>query len=1131
MADHRIKRPRLNVEEDKRDREVLYNGTHTHAGVANQAVNHHDNLGPNDLNQYAYQHALPHNTLHQALQPTNHSTREYDCTVVDGQGVAQQGDNYGVININHGTPEQVKEDNAYKDKLDKLMKSLTFERMDARLHNVAAAFPKTCKWLFRHQSFLSWNNESKVHEHNGFLWIKGKPGCGKSTIMKSTWAWAKRKWSGQWTILNYFFNARAPNSSEKSSLGLYRSLVHQLLAALPQFTDCFMEKFSSKVRADDVNDWTELELQGFLIDVVQGTTRPRLCLFVDALDEGDEEDIRAMINFLETLAIYADEHGSPLRICLSSRHYPHISISKGLTLVVEDQRAHDEDIELFVKNRLLEPNSKRTDELRTEVCRKSAGVFLWVVLVVPMLNQIHDKGKGPDAMQQRLDQIPPGLEGLFVEILAKNAEEMHNCITLLQWVLFSTRLLTSQELYLGVQQYSNPNLSTPDESSLGKYLLDCSRGLVEVTKASPPVVQFIHETVREFLLGSNGLGQVDSTLVGNVLGRSHDKLRQICFGYLRCACEKLKTSELDPLPEVPSDLDPSIQAEIETSLPFLAYATASIFPHAEAAQAANITQRMFIKDLICDADYLFTRWKQLRDGHQKFKARRYKHEETLLYVLVDLRCHHLVTEVISSWSWMVRHTCGRYGNALQAASFQGHETIVQCLIDNGADVNAIGGEYKHAVIAALYGKHVSLAELLQKHDASLTQKQLDETLVTMVARGWVPGVRFLLEHRANVHAKNKRDQPLLLTAIVRKHSVMAELLLERGSSLIWPSAEWSRSTNYEFSNALQLACFHGLADIVRVLCKKGQDPNLNGRSALRTASSLGHLSIVKCLLENGAYVNACDEDNRTALHEACCHNRLSIVKCLLENHANVNAYDKKNRTALHEACRNGHLSIVKCLLENDANVNIRDGSGAAPLQIACRWASTDIVKLLLDHGAEKNAAAGSLVSALHVVVGRVGHGTDELNRQLELLKMLLEAGANIREGPGQEKTLCSLAADRYCDVEVLKLLIERGADVNVKDTEDLCALVVASRDGTPRQVAILIRERAGYDSHHGVDHDVWNQAIEAVPTNPYRTDEGINKILQLLRYGRRQAEERWAKQQRESSNSISVEVGDHSDTL
>lgn len=389
--------------------------------------------------------------------------RSYRGTVADGHAVVHQGDYHGVTNHFYHQNQSTKEPDTVKIEL---MRSLTFARMDARLHNVATAFPKTCAWLFRHRNFLSWNDESKVHEHNGFLWIKGKPGCGKSTIMKSAWAWAKRKWSGELTIVNYFFNARAPGSLEKSSLGLYRSLAHQLLLALPQFTDTFTGIFSFKVREGVVEDWTEHELQNFLVDVVKSTNRPTLCLFIDALDEGDEDDVRTMVEFLEKLATHADEHVPPLRICLSSRHYPHISIRKGLDLVVEDQKAHDADIELFVQNRLLGSDNERTHELRARICQKSAGIFLWVVLVVPMLNKIHDQGLGFDAMQRRLDQVPPGLKGLFADILARDMEEMHNCVTLLQWVLFSTRPLTSKELYAAVQQHSDPNLSTPDESKL-----------------------------------------------------------------------------------------------------------------------------------------------------------------------------------------------------------------------------------------------------------------------------------------------------------------------------------------------------------------------------------------------------------------------------------------------------------------------------------------------------------------------------------------------------------------------------------------------------------------------------------------------------------------------------------------
>lgn len=102
-----------------------------------------------------------------------------------------------------------------------------------------------CKWLFRHERFRAWEDESRMEEHNGFLWIKGKPGCGKSTIMKEALAWTNRNQSNRKCItISYFFNARAPDSLENSSLGLYRSLVHQILLAIPNLVTHFCGMFS-----------------------------------------------------------------------------------------------------------------------------------------------------------------------------------------------------------------------------------------------------------------------------------------------------------------------------------------------------------------------------------------------------------------------------------------------------------------------------------------------------------------------------------------------------------------------------------------------------------------------------------------------------------------------------------------------------------------------------------------------------------------------------------------------------------------------------------------------------------------------------------------------------------------------
>ena len=109
--------------------------------------------------------------------------------------------------------------------------SLSFEQIDARLLNIKKAHDMACNWLYEHLEYKMWLNRDFTHEHHGFMWIKGKPGAGKSTMMKHALLKTKKVLAGA-TIISFFFNSRG-SILEKSTLGIYRSLLFQRLIAIP----------------------------------------------------------------------------------------------------------------------------------------------------------------------------------------------------------------------------------------------------------------------------------------------------------------------------------------------------------------------------------------------------------------------------------------------------------------------------------------------------------------------------------------------------------------------------------------------------------------------------------------------------------------------------------------------------------------------------------------------------------------------------------------------------------------------------------------------------------------------------------------------------------------------------------
>jgi hypothetical protein len=256
-----------------------------------------------------------------------------------------------------------------------------------RKKNIPKALERTCDWLFSTVEYKNWMRRVGTGDHHGLLWIKGKPGAGKSTLMKEAArretkaSEITRRATRKITVATFFFNARGTQPLEKTPLGLYRSLLHQVLERDLVTLNHFSQVYVTARLLQSSLKWHGEDLQDLLLRCFASQDSPPSTIFVDAMDECDEEEVRELLRFFRSMTEAAYRAGAVLNICMSSRHYPNISIEGCPEVVVE--HFNREDILLYINTEARSNSLIRG--LKDDLFKKSDGVFLWVVLVVAIL--------------------------------------------------------------------------------------------------------------------------------------------------------------------------------------------------------------------------------------------------------------------------------------------------------------------------------------------------------------------------------------------------------------------------------------------------------------------------------------------------------------------------------------------------------------------------------------------------------------------------------------------------------------------------------------------------------------------------------------------------------------------------
>lgn len=646
-------------------------------------------------------------------------------------------------------------------------------------------------------------------------------------------------------------------------------------------------------------------------------------------------------------------------------------------------------------------------------------------------------------LKRALLHLPESLSEAYGEIMKQVVSQSLSGSRYIYWTVFACRPLSVKELKCATKAEENPHLLNFERSIQLQ-----SAGLLAVD-AVTGTVRFIHKTAKEYLNGA---------AARVFFPNAQKEIADVCL------------TVITPDEVIDSCYANGGSASRSASGGLLSYAAKYWGYHAREVADDEQAIQVLIKTFL---NKLLWRRPSSRDSTREtgipteLGLGKYPDDWGALNILSYFGILGKSKRLLEQGMKVDAHDNSMGIAPLHCAAYRGNDEMVEFLLQNGADINAVTQDGNTALhLATEQGQRKVIKLLLSRRANSQIMNRQGATSLQLAVgtTNDETTVPLLAKNKVSVDVQNIRtgDTALHLSIKYRRPRILL-FLVEKGAAL--------DVINQEGFTPLQLAAKTDNCEAISLLLQRRaqiEARSVSGFTALHIAAREGHWVAFDLLQIGGADINSWTKEGETLLHEqARMASNTSVASKLLQQGANIEARSLQGHTPLQCAALSGNKQMFLFLLDRGARVDVETPKGESLLHITLpiNRESLDIFKVLLEQGLDVNAVSSQGWMPFHKIVCTSTEIPDiPFEKIFEYVHLLLDYGADINSSSlsatGETPLHLALMTTNPQPAFV-SLLLNEGANVNAITNEGKTPLHLAAEHGAPESILRLLLEAGG----------------------------------------------------------------------